>query len=131
MFLLGLTIVIYIVLIFSNPGKHYSKNPTNALYQLILDEQTITDYCSVCAVKVYPFQKHCTICDICIEGFDHHCYWINNCIGMRNVFLFRFFLLIVFINLMFLFIISIMSKFNYKIFNLLIIIIMHSFICEK
>ena len=38
--------------------------------------------------------KHCDVCDRCVINFDHHCYYINNCIGKRNVKFFFFFLLI-------------------------------------
>jgi hypothetical protein len=34
-----------------------------------------------------------------VEGFDHHCYWVNNCIGKGNLYLFITFVCIVAINI--------------------------------
>ena len=63
----------------------------------------------MCETKKTSYSKHCIICNKCIEGFDHHCYWVNNCIGKENLYLFVSFIAVVNINLVYTIAISIMS----------------------
>mmetsp|Transcript_9204 Transcript_9204/g.9567 ORF Transcript_9204/g.9567 Transcript_9204/m.9567 type:complete len:531 (+) Transcript_9204:37-1629(+) len=109
---LALVMLVYLYLIFSDPGRKKNRNPSRTLYNLLVTGESITDYCPCCSVRVVPYLKHCTICDICTEGFDHHCYWINNCIGKYNILIFRIFLVLVMINLVIMFVASliVMSK---------------------
>lgn len=50
-------------------------------------------------VNKTPNSKHCIICEKCVDGFDHHCYWVNNCIGKKNFFIFLIFIVLVALNL--------------------------------
>ena len=50
-------------------------------------------------VNKTPNSKHCIICEKCVDGFDHHCYWVNNCIGKKNFFIFLIFIVLVAVNL--------------------------------
>lgn len=37
--------------------------------------------------------RHCDLCGRCVANFDHHCFYIDNCVGVKNVSKFVFFLL--------------------------------------
>ena len=45
--------------------------------------------------------EHCVDCDICIMGNDHHCQWTSKCIGKNNLLLFKIFLKLLFINILY------------------------------
>ena len=102
---------LYIYLILSNPGNVFDNNP-NTLYNLILEDVCINDYCPQCASKIRPKLRHCVICNVCVEEHDHHCYWVNNCIGKNNLFCFRLFLLTITLNLIYVIILTTISKLN-------------------
>jgi len=55
--------------------------------------------CPECKIIQSSRAKHCYYCRECIERYDHHCEWVNNCIGIRNHWMFFFFVLFIFINL--------------------------------
>ncbi|XP_075241112.1 palmitoyltransferase ZDHHC21-like [Convolutriloba macropyga] len=57
----------------------------------ILSEKDRT-YCEKCDLNRPLRTHHCRVCGICVRQFDHHCWWINNCVGEDNKWL--FFLLI-------------------------------------
>ena len=46
--------------------------------------------------------EHCVDCDICVMGNDHHCQWTSKCIGKNNLLLFKIFLRLLFINILYL-----------------------------
>ena len=46
--------------------------------------------------------EHCVDCDICVMGNDHHCQWTSKCIGKNNLLLFKIFLKLLFINILYL-----------------------------
>jgi hypothetical protein len=66
----------------------------------------------MCQTEKTITSKHCIICNKCVEGFDHHCYWVNNCIGKANLFLFIAFILITAANILFNIILSAMALFS-------------------
>lgn len=49
-------------------------------------------YCPKCYVPVLHGIKHCIICQKCVEGFSHHCFWINKCIGKKNILIYFLFI---------------------------------------
>lgn len=48
--------------------------------------------CPDCQIIRTARSRHCSICNRCVERFDHHCPWVNNCVGVKNHFLFMKFL---------------------------------------
>lgn len=60
----------------------------------------LDDICLKCKMKTVRYTFHCAYCEKCIEGWDHHCYWINNCIGKKNIDLFFIFLIVLIINIL-------------------------------
>ena len=92
--------LLYFILSCSNPGKIYSLIKIKPLY-LIENGEDINDYCPYCWIKKNFSSKHCLICNICVDGFDHHCFWVNNCVGKKNYYLFLTFL--IYVNLILLF----------------------------
>lgn len=104
--------VSYLVLMYSNPG--ILKNSNKNLLELVEEKQNLNDYCPICIAKKTPATKHCILCEKCTDGFDHHCYWVNNCIGRKNIQIFIFFVLLVNINIVYNIILTIISKINYK-----------------
>lgn len=110
--LLFIVCLTYIALIFSNPGllKTFSYE-NKSLLRLAEEKANLIDFCETCLIKKTTRSKHCIICDRCTEGFDHHCYWINNCIGNGNIYIFLFFILMLNINLLYNFITCLISKY--------------------
>jgi hypothetical protein len=78
--------------------------------KLVEGKVNISEYCPDCVVKKTDTSKHCLICDTCIEGFDHHCYWVNNCIGKRNLHLFIAFIVFTIGNIFYNMAISILGN---------------------
>lgn len=54
----------------------------------------------MCQTEKTLTSKHCIICNKCVDGFDHHCYWVNNCIGKSNLYLFIVFILLTASNIL-------------------------------
>lgn len=48
--------------------------------------------CPDCEIIRTKRSRHCSICNKCVERFDHHCPWVNNCVGIKNHYLFMNFL---------------------------------------
>ena len=46
--------------------------------------------------------EHCVDCDICVIENDHHCQWAGKCIGKNNLLLFKMFMSLNFINILYL-----------------------------
>jgi ankyrin repeat protein len=63
----------------------FNNNQNYLLNLLVKEEQSIEDYCLNCQIKQNSEIIHCLICNKCIEGFDHHCYWLNKCVGEKNI----------------------------------------------
>ena len=103
--LFALDILLFIILIKKDPGytkkdfkkrKDYSsimsyKYPLMNFIEKNIDIRT---YCPKCFVLVLKGVKHCIICNKCVEGFSHHCFWINKCIGKRNILVYTIFICI-------------------------------------
>ena len=62
--------------------------------------------CLTCGL-VRPLRtSHCRLCNRCINEFDHHCGWTGNCVGRRNKGRFILFVINVFLNSLFAFVVS-------------------------
>lgn len=97
-----LNFTIYTYLSFSDPGINFGYKIID-LNVLVEHKElgNINDYCPYCLIKKNFKTKHCLICKKCIQQFDHHCFWIGNCIGKKNYFMFIFFLIFTICNLVF------------------------------
>lgn len=104
--------IIHIELICKDPGRPKKKLTFEYIKQIMKKKEVkinFFNYCPKCIIRRSKRVKHCSICDECCEGFDHHCYWVNNCIGKNNYNNFIFFLILSFIDVIFILIISIFS----------------------
>ena len=97
-------IILFIILIKREPGykktdikkiKENSLIPLNKypLMNQIERNMDIKQYCPVCFVPTLKGIKHCIICKKCVSGFSHHCFWINKCIGEKNILIYFIFIL--------------------------------------
>ena len=103
--LFALDILLFIILIKKDPGytkKDFKKRKDYSsimsykypLMNFIEKNIDIRSYCPKCFVLVLKGVKHCIICNKCVEGFSHHCFWINKCIGKRNILFYTIFICI-------------------------------------
>jgi len=69
-----------------------------------IDKEKEYNICNICQVIIEPKKGivHCPDCEICIIGNDHHCPWSSKCVGKNNIFVFRLFLVSVFLHLCYL-----------------------------
>lgn len=64
------------------------------MYEHLKQENSDTeDFCPTCLLKRPLRAKHCSACGRCVLRCDHHCPWINNCVGVHN--LYHFYALVV------------------------------------
>ena len=100
-----LDIIFFVILIKKDPGytkKDFKKRKDYnsimsykyPLINLIEKNTDIRSYCPKCFVPVINGIKHCIICNKCVEGFSHHCFWINKCIGKKNILIYTIFICI-------------------------------------
>ena len=96
---------LFIILIFIDPGYKKNDNYINEqfssiyeinndfpLLNLIEKKIDIKHHCPKCYIPESYNYIHCIICDKCIEGFSHHCFWLNKCIGKKNIFFYYLFI---------------------------------------
>ena len=57
-----------------------------------------TYVCVKCRIPKLKGTVHCIVCNACCKDFDHHCFWLNRCISKRNLKLFKFFLILLFLG---------------------------------
>lgn len=92
--------LIAILIVNSNPG--YINNHEKVTLQLMVEKNiSFEEFCSYCLVHKTTSSKHCLICERCVDMFDHHCFWINNCVGRKNIRIFGLFLFLVSLELLF------------------------------
>lgn len=56
--------------------------------------------------------RHCIDCNICIMGNDHHCPWTSKCVGKKNIYIFRAFIIFLILYLSLIIINFIISLIN-------------------
>ena len=94
---------LFVLLIKKDPGytkKEFKKREAKdslapyryPLMDYIERKDDIRNYCPKCFVLTQKGIKHCLICKICVEGFSHHCFWINKCIGKKNLIIYTCFI---------------------------------------
>lgn len=103
--LLSLYFIVYLILLFLNPGIVPADNES-VLNGLLEKNINLNNYCYKCYISKKKNIKHCVICDKCFEEFDHHCFWINKCIAKNNIFLFRIFFFESFLYIIFSFVLN-------------------------
>ena len=99
-------ILLIIILIIKDPGytkmdliddiysiDNDNNDNDNPLFKLIEKNIDIKHYCPKCNIPDSYNCKHCIICDKCVEEFSHHCFWLNKCIGRRNIIFYLLFIL--------------------------------------
>lgn len=94
-----------------NPGymtlSLTSKSIKKSNVNSIIKGKTFTlKYCHTCNLVRSPSASHCKYCDVCIERYDHHCPWIGNCIGEYNYKDFYIFIVLLMMNMTYIFCIS-------------------------
>ena len=108
--ILYLGIFIYILFMIShlytsliNPGL---PNEEYFLENFNIAETKVKSYviCKKCKVimDLDKGTEHCVDCDICVIENDHHCQWAGKCIGKNNLLLFKMFMSLNFINILYL-----------------------------
>eukprot|EP00835_Amoeboradix_gromovi_P004086 NODE_299_length_11430_cov_0.261054.p7 type:complete len:237 gc:universal NODE_299_length_11430_cov_0.261054:3713-4423(+) len=63
-------------------------------------------YCVSCEIYRPPRCAHCSAMDQCVRRFDHYCVWLNNSIGERNYVFFFWFVLLTWLQMIFVFAIN-------------------------
>ena len=96
-------------------------NKKNYLLKLLEDDKEnnidLWNYCIKCQIRKEINSTHCFFCDQCIMEFDHHCLWLKKCIGKNNKKAFCYLIIIILINSILNFILSIMSQVNDSVIN--------------
>lgn len=99
--------ITYILLLIKEPNSLKDEKLLKVdLLNLVNKKKFITNICFKCNMRYEGINEnivtttHCIVCDKCVLEFNHHCFWINKCIGKRNLYTFYFFLLTVLFNLL-------------------------------
>ena len=102
----GLTVVFYVLTVFSDPGYVPRSENFLDLLDKMVNENFHLDYICVYCENLCPENSdHCNFCNRCVQKFDHHCVFINNCLGYRNhkwfillLFTFTIYMVILFVH---------------------------------
>ena len=68
-----------------------------------LNKYKICEICNV-IIDLDKGVEHCNNCNICIIGNDHHCLWTSKCVGRKNLYMFRAFVVFLTFHIAFIFI---------------------------
>ncbi|CAG9332420.1 unnamed protein product [Blepharisma stoltei] len=96
-----------------DPTDPWSIEHTNPASNGTQTTQNCEAFCTICNCNVNPKSKHCSRCNRCVDNFDHHCKWLGNCIGQRNYKLFIWLIVSLMINLLVIFVFSVILLENY------------------
>ena len=81
----------------TNPGvvtkEYYLENYSPD--KLLIKNYRICRKCNI-VMDLDKKTEHCVECGICIMGNDHHCPWTSKCIGKKNLWLFKGFIISLF-----------------------------------
>lgn len=89
-----------LLIINPNSNEETIKNSVD-LIKVVESNGSLASVCFKCKIRQNQelTTTHCIVCDQCIFNFNHHCFWVNKCIGKRNLWLFYSFLIAVAVNL--------------------------------
>jgi palmitoyltransferase ZDHHC9/14/18 len=111
--------ILFTLLITSNPGYIPQNKHITLLVSICLNIQELVEkrikintFCPICIIHKENSTKHCFYCNRCVIEFDHHCFWVNNCIGSSNIYKFYSFVIMTYINLLFMTYIGIYGIFS-------------------
>jgi palmitoyltransferase len=83
------SVLLFTTLILS-PKPHLKQHS----YSFFAECEDVNRLCMDCLKPLQSREYHCATCHICIPQYDHHCFWINNCVGKRNLLRFNLFLVL-------------------------------------
>ena len=87
----------------SNPGvvtkEYYLEN--YRADKLVIKNYRICRKCNV-VMDLDKGTEHCVECGICIINNDHHCPWTSKCVGKKNLWMFKCFLVFLFAHIVYL-----------------------------
>mmetsp|Transcript_17289 Transcript_17289/g.26677 ORF Transcript_17289/g.26677 Transcript_17289/m.26677 type:complete len:281 (+) Transcript_17289:1375-2217(+) len=86
-----ITSVLWFAVQFSDPG--YIHKPKDLDFLKLMEMVDPTQLCPECFIIKTKRSFHCSTCGLCVERYDHHCVWVNNCVGLKNHWLFLSFLI--------------------------------------
>ena len=92
MFIFIAMMLVFIKLVFSNPGIIINRTKKKEWLTLVLDGDNLKNICPYCKVKRVQLGKHCFTCGHCVKEYGHHCNIIRNCIGEENRLIYLLFL---------------------------------------
>jgi hypothetical protein len=95
---MGIVLVLWIMLIFSEPGclkprLDIGNRVENREREVVIKGVRLEiKHCVTCRSDRPIRSHHCALCNLCVMELDHHCPWLSNCIGYKNRRLFITFL---------------------------------------
>lgn len=87
-----LSLVAFAWISHSDPG-FVPISPGRRQWSELVKEAAGKVVCFKCQLVLPDKARHCDLCGRCVANFDHHCFYIDNCVGVKNVSRFVAFLL--------------------------------------
>mmetsp|Transcript_41784 Transcript_41784/g.67787 ORF Transcript_41784/g.67787 Transcript_41784/m.67787 type:complete len:285 (-) Transcript_41784:81-935(-) len=91
----------YLLIVRMKPGwarEYYASDESESTQSLLENHENTLEagfrVCKYCSIQQPLRTKHCKVCHKCILKFDHHCFWIGQCVGERNHFVFLVYLVV-------------------------------------
>ena len=94
-----LSLVSYIIFARKDPGYRKDielEKQAGGKYPLLSrvnEDLDVRNFCPKCYIQKANNIAHCFECDKCVEEFSHHCFWINKCVGKKNLLFYFIFVL--------------------------------------